>query len=76
MQRHARRSRIVAAGLGVGALVALVTGMVATERVLPKALEKGDPGLSAADPFSAGGPATPPSVPPARRSLRTVTSAS
>lgn len=58
MWRYARRSRLVALGLSVGALLGLVTAMVATEhpRPVPAA-----PAATSGDPFAAGRPATPPS---------------
>jgi len=76
MQRHARRTRLVAAGLSVGALVGLVTGMVATERVSGAPVVSGQAGVPAADPFATGGAATPPSTSPAGRVAHTVTGAS
>ena len=75
--RPARRSRLLAAGLSVGAAVGLVVGMVATEH--PLAAGGAPPTAGPAgvtDPFSAGGPATPPSQPSAGRIPQTVTSAS
>lgn len=60
MWRYARRSRLVALGLSVGALVGLVTAMVATEH--PRPAPAPAAASSPADPFTAGGPATPPST--------------
>ncbi len=80
MSGHARRSRLVALGLSVGALVGLVTAMVATEHPAPAAAgTTGTTVADATDPFSAGGPATPPSSSPStgdRRIRQTITSAS
>ncbi|HEX3623020.1 MAG TPA: hypothetical protein VHT97_11955 [Acidimicrobiales bacterium] len=75
MSGHARRSRLVALGLSVGGLVGLVGGMVATEH--PRAATTG-PTVAAPDPFTAGGPATPPSTTPTpgSRFRQTITSAS
>ena len=78
MWGHARRSRLVALGLSVGALVGLVTAMVATEHPAPAQPSAGGPASAAApDHFTAGRPATPPSAPPAAGRFRqTITSAS
>lgn len=73
MWGHARRSRLVALGLSVGALVGLVTGMVATEHPRPASA---GPTAAAPDPFTAGGPATPPSTTAPGRFRQTITSAS
>ena len=74
MWRYARRSRLVALGLSVGALVGLVTAMVATEHARPVPAA---PAAASPDPFTAGGPATPPSTsPPARGFHQTIISAS
>lgn len=76
MSGPARRSRLVALGLSVGGLVGLVTGMAVTEHPSPA---PSGPTVAAPDPFTAGGPATPPSTsPPAdgRRIRQTITSAS
>jgi hypothetical protein len=80
MSGPARRSRLVALGLSVGGLVGLVTGMVATEHPRPPTAGSASAGATvvAPDPFTAGGPATPPSASPAdgRRVRQTITSAS
>jgi hypothetical protein len=85
MSGPARRSRLVALGLSVGGLLGLVTGMVATEHPRPAAAgpaaagsASAGPSVVAPDPFTAGGPATPPSARPAdgRRIRQTITSAS
>lgn len=71
--RPARRSRLVAAGLSVGALVGMVVGMVASEHPLPPPTTVVAP---EGDAFSAGRPATPASNPPRARIPQTVTGAS
>lgn len=77
MRRHIRPSRLVAAGLSVGTLIALVAAMVATERAAPLPAPAVRPGVTATptDSFDAGAPATPPSAPAGRRA-QTITSAS
>ncbi len=61
----------------MGALAVLVTGMAATERVVtPPAATGPAVGVPSADPFAAGGAATPPSSPPFGRVAHTVTGAS
>lgn len=77
MWRYARRSRLVALGLSVAALLGLVTAMVATEHARPVAPAPAPAAVASPDPFTAGGPATPPSTsPPARGFHQTITSAS
>ena len=76
MPGPARRSRVVALGLSVGALGGLVTGMVLTEHPAPATA--GATVSTVPDPFTAGGPATPASslAPPSTRFRQTITSAS
>lgn len=73
--RAASRSRLVAAGLSVGAAIGITVGMVSTEHPLPTPAASGG-AVASPDPFRAGGPATPPGRAPAGRIRQTVTSAS
>lgn len=79
MPGPARPSRLVALGLSAGAMAGLVTGMVRSEHPVPAPSPSADgPAVTAApDPFTSGGPATPPSSPPVPGRFRqTITSAS
>lgn len=78
MQGYARRSRLVALGLSVGALGGLVTAMVVNERPVatPAAGPSTSPTVTTPDPFATGTTATPASEPLTGRARRTITSAS